>query len=129
MAGTAQQIAPNITRVAVLRDPINIASVGQFSALQTVAPSFGVELNPGQQTQRLGGQEVPDARFTSGTSGINSAAYFRIRSRCQVQGEPRMSLVCQCAKSLRDSGGCGLVVSAVLREERPIPARWTPRVI
>src|SRR5262245_12583678 len=28
-----KQIAPHITRVAVLRDPINIASIGQFSAL------------------------------------------------------------------------------------------------
>ena len=41
-----EQIAPHITRVAVLRDPINIASVDQFSALQAVAPSFGVELTP-----------------------------------------------------------------------------------
>jgi putative ABC transport system substrate-binding protein len=41
-----KQIAPPITRVAVLRDPINIASVGQLSALQAVAPSFGVELSP-----------------------------------------------------------------------------------
>jgi len=41
-----KQIAPHITRVAVLRDPNNIASVGQFSALQAVAPSFGVELSP-----------------------------------------------------------------------------------
>ena len=41
-----KQIAPHITRVAVLRDPINIASIGQFSALQAVAPSFGVELTP-----------------------------------------------------------------------------------
>jgi putative ABC transport system substrate-binding protein len=41
-----KQIAPHITRVAVLRDPINIASVGQLSALQAVAPSFGVELSP-----------------------------------------------------------------------------------
>jgi ABC-type uncharacterized transport system substrate-binding protein len=41
-----KQTAPHITRVAVLRDPNNIASVGQFSALQAVAPSFGVELSP-----------------------------------------------------------------------------------
>src|SRR5262245_22756018 len=41
-----KQIAPHITRVAVLPDPINIASIGQFSALQAVAPSFGVELTP-----------------------------------------------------------------------------------
>jgi putative tryptophan/tyrosine transport system substrate-binding protein len=41
-----KQIAPHITRVAVLRDPINIASIGQLSALQAVAPSFSVELSP-----------------------------------------------------------------------------------
>ena len=41
-----KQIAPHTTRVAVLRDPINIASIGQLSALQAVAPSFSVELSP-----------------------------------------------------------------------------------
>ena len=41
-----KQIAPNTTRVAVLRDPIDIASIGQFSALQALAPSFSVELSP-----------------------------------------------------------------------------------
>jgi putative ABC transport system substrate-binding protein len=41
-----KQIAPGITRVAVLRDPTLASGPGQFAAIQSVAPSFGVELNP-----------------------------------------------------------------------------------
>jgi putative ABC transport system substrate-binding protein len=40
-----KQIAPTVTRAAVLRDP-NIASgIGQFAAVQAVAPSVGVDLS------------------------------------------------------------------------------------
>ena len=36
-----------MTRVAVLRDPILAAGIGQFAAIQAMAPSsFGVELHP-----------------------------------------------------------------------------------
>jgi putative ABC transport system substrate-binding protein len=41
-----KQIAPGVTRVAVLRDPAIASGIGQFSAIQSVAPSFGVELSP-----------------------------------------------------------------------------------
>jgi ABC-type uncharacterized transport system substrate-binding protein len=41
-----RQIAPSMTRVAVLRDPTLIAGIGQLGAIQSVAPSFGVELRP-----------------------------------------------------------------------------------
>jgi putative ABC transport system substrate-binding protein len=41
-----KQIAPRVTRAAVLRDPTNPATTGQFGAIQAVAPSFGVELTP-----------------------------------------------------------------------------------
>ena len=41
-----KQIAPGVTRAAVLRDPANPAGIGQFGAIQAVAPSFGVELSP-----------------------------------------------------------------------------------
>jgi putative tryptophan/tyrosine transport system substrate-binding protein len=35
-----------VTRVAVLRDPAITAGTGQLGAIQSVAPSFGVELSP-----------------------------------------------------------------------------------
>jgi putative ABC transport system substrate-binding protein len=41
-----KQVAPAVTRVAVLRDTALAAGVGQFGAIQGVAPSFGVELTP-----------------------------------------------------------------------------------
>jgi putative tryptophan/tyrosine transport system substrate-binding protein len=41
-----KQIAPGVTRVAVLRDPTISGLIGQFAAIQGVAPSFGVEVTP-----------------------------------------------------------------------------------
>jgi putative ABC transport system substrate-binding protein len=41
-----KQIAPSMSRAAVLRDPALASGIGQFGALQAVAPSLGVELSP-----------------------------------------------------------------------------------
>lgn len=41
-----KQIAPQLTRVAVLRDPGEPAGLGQFGAIQGAASSFGVEVHP-----------------------------------------------------------------------------------
>jgi ABC-type uncharacterized transport system substrate-binding protein len=41
-----KEIAPRVTRVAVLRDPAIASGIGQFAAVQAVAPSLGVELSP-----------------------------------------------------------------------------------
>jgi putative ABC transport system substrate-binding protein len=40
-----KQIAPNVTRVAVLRDPGLTAGVGQFAVIEYVAPSVGIEVS------------------------------------------------------------------------------------
>ena len=41
-----KQIAPGVTRAAILRDPAISAGIGQFGAIQAVAPSLGVEASP-----------------------------------------------------------------------------------
>ena len=41
-----RQVAPNVTRVAVLRDAAITAGIGLWGAIQSVSPSFGVELRP-----------------------------------------------------------------------------------
>jgi putative ABC transport system substrate-binding protein len=41
-----KQIAPSVTRVAVLRDAAAPTGIGQFSAIQAVALSFRVEVSP-----------------------------------------------------------------------------------
>jgi putative ABC transport system substrate-binding protein len=47
-----KEIAPRVTRVAVLRDAALAAGIGQLGAIQSVASSVGVELRP---------IDVPDA--------------------------------------------------------------------
>jgi ABC-type uncharacterized transport system substrate-binding protein len=39
-----KEIAPNVTRAAVLRDPTITSGVGQFAVIQSVAPSVGVDV-------------------------------------------------------------------------------------
>jgi putative ABC transport system substrate-binding protein len=40
-----KQIAPSVTRVAVLRDPNITSGIGQFAVIQATAPSLGVEVS------------------------------------------------------------------------------------
>jgi putative tryptophan/tyrosine transport system substrate-binding protein len=41
-----KQLAPTVTRAAVLRDPIQPSGIGQFAAIQGAASTFGVEVVP-----------------------------------------------------------------------------------
>jgi putative tryptophan/tyrosine transport system substrate-binding protein len=41
-----KEIAPRVTRSAVLRDPALTAGIGQFAVIQSVAPSVGVDVSP-----------------------------------------------------------------------------------
>jgi len=41
-----KEIAPRVTRVAVLRDPAIPQGIGQFAVIQSVAPSLRMEVNP-----------------------------------------------------------------------------------
>jgi putative ABC transport system substrate-binding protein len=41
-----KEIAPRVTRVAILRDPTLAVGIGQLGAIQSVAPSFRVEASP-----------------------------------------------------------------------------------
>jgi putative ABC transport system substrate-binding protein len=41
-----KQIAPRVTRAAVIRDPTRGPGIGQFAVVQAIAPSLGIELSP-----------------------------------------------------------------------------------
>jgi len=41
-----KEVAPGVKRAAVIRDTANPGGIGEFSAIQAVAPSLGVEVNP-----------------------------------------------------------------------------------
>ena len=41
-----KQIAPGVTRVAIVRDPTRFSWRGLLTAIEKAAPSFGLEVNP-----------------------------------------------------------------------------------
>jgi putative tryptophan/tyrosine transport system substrate-binding protein len=49
-----REIAPGVTRVAVLRDPTVPAGIAQFAVLQSAASSLGIELSA------IGGRDAPE---------------------------------------------------------------------
>jgi putative ABC transport system substrate-binding protein len=63
-----KQIAPRVTRAAVLRDPTIPAGIGQLAAIQSVAPSFGVELSP-LDVRDAGDIERAITSFARGSNG------------------------------------------------------------
>jgi putative tryptophan/tyrosine transport system substrate-binding protein len=63
-----KQIAPAMTRAAVIRDPSITSGTAQFAAIQAVAPSLGVELTPIDARDAGMGQTIAD--FTRPSSGL-----------------------------------------------------------
>src|ERR1700730_6575668 len=62
------EIAPRVTRVAVLRDPAVASGIGQFGAVQIVAPSLGVNVSP-VDMRDAGEIERGVAAFANGLNG------------------------------------------------------------
>lgn len=77
-----KEIAPNVTRVAVLRDPASPSQTAQFGAIRAMAPSVSVEVIP-VNVRDAGEIERAVADFArSGNGGLiptSSAAALRYR--------------------------------------------------
>jgi ABC-type uncharacterized transport system substrate-binding protein len=64
-----KQIAPSVMRAAVIRDPAIPSGVGQWGAIQTAAPSFGVEVSPINVRDDAGDIERAVAAFALASNG------------------------------------------------------------
>jgi putative tryptophan/tyrosine transport system substrate-binding protein len=63
-----KEITPGVTRAAVLRDPAVASGIGQFGAVQIVAPALGVQLTP-VDVRDAGEIERAIAAFARGSNG------------------------------------------------------------
>jgi ABC-type uncharacterized transport system substrate-binding protein len=63
-----KEIAPGVTRAAVLRDPAVASGIGQFGAVQIVAPALGVQMTP-VDVRDAGEIERAVAAFARGSHG------------------------------------------------------------
>ncbi len=69
-----KEIAPGVTRAAVLRDPAIAAGIGQFAVIQSVAPSVGVEVSPVNITDAAEIERAVAAFAHSANGGLISTA-------------------------------------------------------
>jgi ABC-type uncharacterized transport system substrate-binding protein len=65
-----REIAPRITRAAVIRNPTVAAQIGQMGAIQSVAPSLGVELLPVEARDASEIERAVTAFARSGNGGL-----------------------------------------------------------
>ena len=65
-----KEIAPGVTRAAVLRDPAITAGIGQFAVIQSVAPSRGVEVIPVNMRDAAEIERAVAAFARSGNGGL-----------------------------------------------------------
>jgi len=82
-----KEIAPTVTRVAVLRDPLLAVGVGQFAVIQYVAPSVGMEVSAiSMRDAREIEQDI--AKFASSPNGglILTGSAFSVVHRDLVVG-------------------------------------------
>jgi putative tryptophan/tyrosine transport system substrate-binding protein len=63
-----KEIAPRVTRAAVLRDPAIAAGIGQFGAIQAVASSLGIEVSP-VNVRDAGEIDLAITAFARGSNG------------------------------------------------------------
>jgi ABC-type uncharacterized transport system substrate-binding protein len=63
-----KEVAPHVSRVAVIRDATRGPGIGQFAVIQAVAPSLGVELRPINASDR-GEIERAVAAFAGSSNG------------------------------------------------------------
>jgi putative ABC transport system substrate-binding protein len=65
-----KQIAPDMSRALVFRDPTSAAGIGQFAAVRSVAQSLGVELTPANVRDSNEIERVVAAFARSGNGGM-----------------------------------------------------------
>jgi putative ABC transport system substrate-binding protein len=65
-----KDVAPGVTRVAVIRDPAIAAGTGQFGVIQAMAPSLGMEVSPVNVRDAAGIEHAIQAFARSGNGGL-----------------------------------------------------------
>ena len=103
-----KQIAPTVTRVAVVRDPDVPAGIGQFGAIQAVAPYVGVELRPIDTRDSSAIEQAMNA-FTRQTGGglivtQNTSVLFHRKLIIALAARHRLPAVYASRFLVRDGG-------------------------
>lgn len=86
-----KEISPSVSRAAVIRDPVQFSGVGALAAIQTAAPSFGVEVSP---VDPRDGKEMERA-ITSFARGSNGGLIVMASGSAEVHRKLIINLAAQ----------------------------------
>ena len=89
-----KEIAPGVTRAAILRDPTAITGIGQFAVIQSVARSVGVEVSPlnlrdASETERA---VTAFARWSNGGMIVTGSALASVQRNLIIELAARHKL-------------------------------------
>jgi putative ABC transport system substrate-binding protein len=89
-----KQIAPTVTRAAVIRSPAAFSGTGQLGAIQSVAPLLGIEITPVdvRDTKQM---EIALERLAAGKNGgviVTSSAFANLYSELIIRLAARYRL-------------------------------------
>jgi len=127
-----KEIAPNVRRAAVLRDPANPGSTAEFAAIQALAQSLGVEVSPINSHQDIAQIERAVAAFASSPNG---GAILTPTSAATVQRDAIIALMAKSKlpavypfRYLVDAGGLASIGPDVVAQSR-LAAAYVDRVL
>jgi hypothetical protein len=114
-----KQVAPDVTRAAILRDAAITAGTGQFGVIQSTAASVGMEVSP---------VNMRCSRDRTGRHGLRARCEWRADRDCQrIGGVSSRSdhLACGPAQTAR-----GLLPTALRYQRwvRPCTHKWSARI-
>ncbi len=126
-----KQIAPGVTRAAVLRDAAVAAGIGQFAVIQSVAPSVGVEVSP------INGRDAPEieraiaafARTSNGGLIVTASALAGVHRDLLITLAARHKLPAVYSNRVSVTGGGLISYGADLVDQYRRAAGYVDRIL
>jgi putative ABC transport system substrate-binding protein len=126
-----KKIAPNVTRAAVLRDSAAPAGLGQFAAIQSGAPSLGVEVTPVdvQNADEIESDVTAFARSSNSGLVVTSSTNALVNRKLIVSLAARLKLPAVYAQREFVAGGGLISYSADFFSQFRAAASYVDRIL
>ncbi len=126
-----KQVAPSLTRAAVLRDSAIAGGIGQFAVIQSVAPSVGVEVSPinGRDASEIERAIAAFARTSNGGLIVTASALAGVHRDLLITLAARHKLPAVYSNRVSVTGGGLISYGADLVDQYRRAAGYVDRIL